>query len=170
MTSVQSCVDTILQMQSSSVIRLDQALAGEVAFRLRRWFDDLPAPDYITVERILGHSLSYLSFQVPDGFIEGILTCWIPDSHISQFGSHELTPTLEEYAWISGLSLVGPCTRVIVGHMRRQFFLATGLTRVTLLSQVTSGQIVSVAFMIAQFGMSGSYATFHDDFGVLEER
>lgn len=169
MTPVQSCVDTILQMSPSLVIRLDHALARGVTLRLRRWFDDLPASDYVIMERLLGHSLSYLLFQVPDGFIEGILSCWIPNRHIFQFGSEELTPTLEEYVWIASLSLVGPYARVTVGHMRQQFLSTTGLTQAVLLSEVTSGHIVSLDFMIDQFSSLGSYDVFKDDFRASED-
>lgn len=105
-------------MSSSVVTRFDHASSrGEVS-RLRGWFDDLPTPDCIIVERLLGHSMSYLSFQVSKGFIDDILSYWIPDCHVFRIGTHELTPTLEEYACIAGLSLTGPYARVSVGYMR----------------------------------------------------
>lgn len=94
----------------------------------------------------------------------------MPKRYIFKFGSHELTPTLEEYARISGLSLFGPCARVIVGHMRRQFLTAMGLTWATLLSEVTGGCIVSLDFIIDRFGSSGSFIAFRDDFGGLEDK
>lgn len=54
----------------------------------------------------------------------------------------ELTPTLEEYAHITGLSLSCPCAKVSVGHMRRQFLTSTGLRPTVLLSELTSGHIL----------------------------
>lgn len=111
--------DSILQMASSSVARLDHFSSSSTASRLRGWFDDLPSPDRITVERLMGHSMSYLSFQVPDRFVEGILSHWISDHYVFRFGSLELTPIFKEYARITGLLLVGPYARVSVGHMRR---------------------------------------------------
>lgn len=39
-----------LQMSSLLVIRLDRAASESIAHRLRGWFDDLPAIDYIIVE------------------------------------------------------------------------------------------------------------------------
>lgn len=36
---------------------------------------------------------------------------------VMSFDSGHSTLTLEDYARITGFSLVGPCTRVLVGHM-----------------------------------------------------
>lgn len=94
----------------------------------------------------------------------------MPERHAFRFGSQELTPTLEEYAQISGLSLSGPYTRVTIDHMRRQFLSTTRLTLVALLSKVTIEHIVFLEFMIDKFGLQGSYATFRDDSDISEDR
>lgn len=85
------------------------------------------------------------------------------ERHVFRLGSQELTPTLEEYARISGLSLSGPCAH-------RQFLSTMGLTQAALLSEVADGHIVSLDFMIDRFGSSGSYIAFQDDFGALKDR
>lgn len=61
-------------MISSFVARLDNFSSSSITSHIRGWFDDLPAPDHLTVERLLGHSMSYLLFQVPDGFVEGMIS------------------------------------------------------------------------------------------------
>lgn len=99
-----------------------------------------------------------------------MLSHWIPDRHVFRFGSLELTLTLEEYARITCLSLVGPCARVSMGCMRRQFMTTTGLRRATVLSEVTSGHIMSIDFMVDRFGSSDSIVVFRDDFAISEER
>lgn len=60
--------------------------------------------------------------------------------------------------------------RISVGHMRLQFLTSTGLRRSALLSEVTNGHIVSLDFLIDQFGSSGSCAAYRDNFATSEER
>ena len=68
-------------------------------------------------------------FQVPAGFVEGMLEHWRPDRQVFRFGTHELTPTLEEYARLTMLPLDRPCVHMALGDMSRRFMTLTGLRR-----------------------------------------
>lgn len=71
---------------------------------------------------------------------------------VFQIGSHELTPTLEEWACISGLHLHGPCTWVEIGEMCRQFIHDLGLTWVALVVEAPEGHVNSLDFIPDMYG------------------
>lgn len=157
-------------MSSSSVARIDHSPPSWIAFRLTCWYDSMPSPDRVTMDRLLGHLMSYLSFQVLEEFVEGMLSHWIPERHIFRFGSDELTPTLEEYGRISGLSMDGPCARVAIGQMHRQFMTMTGLRWSVVLAEVTGGHVVSMDFLVDRFSSSDGFAVYREDFSISEDR
>ena len=106
-------------MSTSGSVLLPHDVREGLALELRRWYEDLPISYRGTMDRLLGHSMSFLHFQVPSGFVPGILTYWMPDRHVFRLGTHEITPTLEEYARITGLPLDGSCIPISIGSMRR---------------------------------------------------
>lgn len=64
-------------MSSSLVVHLDRALLGSMARILRPWFDELSGSNRDTIRRLLGHSIEFLLFEVPDGFVEGMISHWV---------------------------------------------------------------------------------------------
>lgn len=81
-----------------------------------------------------------------------------------------MSPTLEEYARFTGLSLEGSCARAVVGHARRQFMVTTGLRRAIVLSEITSGHVISMDFLIVRFASSDSFTTYRENFSIPEDR
>lgn len=138
-------------MSSSSVARIEYIPPTRISSQLRSWYDSLPALDCISIDRIIGHSMSFLSFQVLEGFIERMLTYWVLKRHVFFFRSDELSPTLEEYERITELPLDGPCARVAAGEMRRKFMAMTGLRQSVILGEITYGHMVSLDFLIDHF-------------------
>lgn len=58
-------------MSSSLIVRLDRALLGSMARRLRAWFDELLGSNRDTICCLLGYSIKFLLFEIPDSFVEG---------------------------------------------------------------------------------------------------
>lgn len=142
-------------MTSSSVICLDRAPPRSMAYRLRSWFDDLSTPDCDTVRHLLGHSIDFLLFEVLDGFVEGIISCWVPEWNTFRIGSQELTPTLKEWARISSLPLYGSCACVVIGDTRCQFITDMHLSRTALLVEESEWHSILLDFMLDKYGSFG---------------
>lgn len=53
--------------------------------------------------------MSLLNFPIPAGFVESISSYWFLERNVFRFDSTKLTPTLEEWARISGMDMYGSC-------------------------------------------------------------
>lgn len=62
-----------------------------------------------------------MSFEVPQGFVEGILKFWDFDRRVFRFAEREMVPTLEEVQLITGLKLRDDCVQVTIGAMKESF-------------------------------------------------
>lgn len=88
---------------------------------LREWWNQFSYTERDQLEAGLRHSVKIMSFEVPQGFVEGILKFWDFNRRVFQFAKREMLSTLEEIQLITGLELRGDCVQVTTGAMKESF-------------------------------------------------